>query len=75
MANCDLCIVRNRAICEALDAHEVEALWSIGRSRTLVAGIARWASFFQIASSQNVYPKTMDYKAAYTLQFLPTGVK
>ncbi len=35
---------------------------------------ARWASFFQIASSQNVYPKTMNYKAAYTLQFLPTGI-
>jgi NitT/TauT family transport system substrate-binding protein len=36
---------------------------------------ARWASFFQVASSQNVYPKDMDYKRAYTLQFLPTGVK
>ncbi len=36
---------------------------------------ARWANFFGVASSQNVYPKTMDYKAAYTLQFLPTGVK
>jgi NitT/TauT family transport system substrate-binding protein len=36
---------------------------------------ARWANFFQVASSQNVYPKDMDYKAAYTLQFLPTEVK
>ena len=36
---------------------------------------ARWANVFGVASSQNVYPKTMDYKAAYTLQFLPTGVK
>ena len=36
---------------------------------------ARWASFFQVASSQGVYPKDMDYKSAYTLQFLPTGVK
>jgi NitT/TauT family transport system substrate-binding protein len=36
---------------------------------------ARWADFFQVASSQNVYPKTMDYKRAYTLRFLPTGVK
>jgi NitT/TauT family transport system substrate-binding protein len=36
---------------------------------------ARWADFFQMASSQGVYPKTMDYKAAYTLQFLPTGAK
>jgi NitT/TauT family transport system substrate-binding protein len=36
---------------------------------------ARWADFFQMASSQGVYPRTMDYHAAYTLQFLPTGVK
>ncbi len=38
MANCDFCIVRNRAICEALDAREVKALSAIGRRRTLVAG-------------------------------------
>ncbi len=36
---------------------------------------ARWANFFQVASSQNLYPKDMDYHRAYTLQFLPTGVK
>ncbi len=36
---------------------------------------ARWATFFTMASSQGVYPKTLDYKRAYTLQFLPTGVK
>lgn len=32
---------------------------------------ARWDAFFQTASSQGVYPKTMNYRAAYTLQFLP----
>jgi len=31
---------------------------------------ARWAEFFQVASSQGVYPKTLDYKKAYTLQFV-----
>jgi len=36
---------------------------------------ARWASVFQVASSQGGYPKDMDYKRGYTLQFLPTGVK
>jgi NitT/TauT family transport system substrate-binding protein len=36
---------------------------------------ARWAEFFQVASSQGVYPKDLDYKSAYTLQFLPTGAK
>ena len=38
MANCDLCVVRNRAICAALDADELEALNAIGRTRTLTAG-------------------------------------
>ena len=36
---------------------------------------ARWADFFHVASSQGVYPKDLDYRSAYTLQFLPTGVK
>jgi NitT/TauT family transport system substrate-binding protein len=36
---------------------------------------ARWEDFFNMAASQGVYPKTLDYKQAYTLQFLPTGVK
>ena len=34
---------------------------------------ARWKQFFDVASAQGVYPKTMDYKAAYTLQFLGTA--
>jgi CRP/FNR family transcriptional regulator len=38
MSTCDLCVVRNRAICAALDAHEVEALNAIGRKRTMKAG-------------------------------------
>ena len=36
---------------------------------------ARWADFFRVASSQGVYPKDLDYRSGYTLQFLPTGVK
>ncbi|MCK9541951.1 MAG: Crp/Fnr family transcriptional regulator [Novosphingobium sp.] len=38
MSACDLCVVRNRAICSALDAQEVEALNAIGRKRNLKAG-------------------------------------
>jgi NitT/TauT family transport system substrate-binding protein len=34
---------------------------------------ARWAEFFKVASEQGVYPKDMDFKKAYTLQFLPKG--
>jgi len=32
---------------------------------------ARWKAFFDMASAQGVYPKTLDYKRAYTLAFLP----
>ena len=38
MSNCDPCTVRNRAICSALDTHEISALSTVGRRRTLVAG-------------------------------------
>jgi len=31
---------------------------------------ARWAEFFRVASEQGVYPKDMNYKAAYTLEFV-----
>jgi len=31
----------------------------------------RWKAFFDVASAQGVYPKTLDYKKAYTLQFAP----
>jgi len=32
---------------------------------------ARWKAFFDVASAQGVYPQTLDYKKAYTLQFSP----
>jgi CRP/FNR family transcriptional regulator len=38
MSNCDLCVVRNRAICASLDAKELSALNAIGRTRALTAG-------------------------------------
>lgn len=38
MSNCDLCVVRNRAICAALDTRELAALNAIGRTRALTAG-------------------------------------
>ncbi|WP_337188805.1 ABC transporter substrate-binding protein [Phenylobacterium sp.] len=31
---------------------------------------ARWKAFFDVASSQGVYPKTLDPKRAYTLEFV-----
>ena len=34
---------------------------------------ARWAAFFQVASKMGVYPRTLDYRRAYTLQFVPAA--
>lgn len=31
---------------------------------------ARWRTFFDMAAGQGVYPRTLDYKRAYTLQFV-----
>jgi NitT/TauT family transport system substrate-binding protein len=31
---------------------------------------ARWQAFFKVAADQGVYPKTLDVKSAYTLQFV-----
>ena len=38
MTACDLCVVRNRAICSSLESTELEALNAIGRRRTLKPG-------------------------------------
>ncbi|WEK43152.1 MAG: Crp/Fnr family transcriptional regulator [Candidatus Sphingomonas colombiensis] len=38
MSSCDLCAIRNRAICSALDAKEIETLNAIGRRQQLAAG-------------------------------------
>lgn len=40
MGSCETCVVRNRAICSALDEQEIGALNSIGRTRTLTPGEA-----------------------------------
>jgi NitT/TauT family transport system substrate-binding protein len=31
---------------------------------------ARWKTFFDMAAGQGIYPKTLDYKRSYSLQFL-----
>ena len=51
-----------------------EGIIDSGDARTLGIGAmtdARWAEFFRVASSQGVYPATLDPKKAYTLEFLP----
>ena len=36
---------------------------------------ARWTEFAQMAMQQGVYPKTLDYKKAYTLDFVTPAKK
>jgi NitT/TauT family transport system substrate-binding protein len=36
---------------------------------------SRWETFFRMASEQGVYAKDLDYKRAYTLEFLKTAAK
>jgi NitT/TauT family transport system substrate-binding protein len=36
---------------------------------------ARWADFFAMASGMGVFPKTLDYKSAYTLRFIQPAAK
>lgn len=38
MSSCDTCVVRNRAICSALEQDEISALNSLGRRRAVAAG-------------------------------------
>ncbi len=43
----------------------------LGPDETLGAmSDARWAEFFRIAASQGVYPRDLDYRRAYTLDFI-----
>jgi len=35
----------------------------------------RWAMFFKMASDEGVYPRTMNYRAAYTLRLLPAPAR
>jgi NitT/TauT family transport system substrate-binding protein len=45
-----------------------------GDARSAGVGVmtdARWKDFFAMASSHGVYPPSMDYHSAYSLQFLP----
>jgi len=36
---------------------------------------ARWAAFFKIASDQGVYPRSLDWRRAYTLTFIQPSAK
>ncbi|HVM79529.1 MAG TPA: ABC transporter substrate-binding protein, partial [Stellaceae bacterium] len=56
-----------------LKAIKEHGLVDSGDAQTLGIGAmtdARWQDFFEVMSKQGLYPATMDYKKAYTLQFV-----
>jgi NitT/TauT family transport system substrate-binding protein len=58
---------------QARDKMRSYGLVDSGDAKTLGVGAmtdARWAAFFKVASDQGVYPKDLDYRRAYTLQFV-----
>jgi NitT/TauT family transport system substrate-binding protein len=58
---------------QAREKMRQEGIVDSGDSKSRGIGVmtdARWATFFKVASSQGVYPKDLDYKGAYTLDFL-----
>ena len=59
---------------QARDKMRAYGIVDSGDAKTLGLGAmtdARWKAFFDMASDKGVYPKTLDDKSAYTLQFLP----
>ena len=58
---------------QARDKMRSYGLVDSGDAKTLGVGAmtdARWADFFKVASDQGVYPRDLDYRRAYTLQFV-----
>jgi NitT/TauT family transport system substrate-binding protein len=72
----------NPEMTEAILTHAVAGirqygLVQSGDAQTLGIGAmtdARWKSFFDFATAAGLYPKELDYKAAYTLQFVDHGM-
>ncbi|HUO23584.1 MAG TPA: ABC transporter substrate-binding protein [Caulobacteraceae bacterium] len=60
-------------LAQARDKMRTKGLVDGGDAKSLGLGAmtdARWTQTFAFASAAGIYPKTMDYKAGYTLQFL-----
>jgi NitT/TauT family transport system substrate-binding protein len=72
----------NPEMTDALLAYAIAHLRSAGiidSGETKKHGIGamtdrRWRDFFQVMAQQGLYPKTLDYRQAYTLRFINKGV-
>jgi NitT/TauT family transport system substrate-binding protein len=59
-------------LAQARDKMRTYGIVDSGDARTAGLGVmtdARWSAFYQMASDKGVYPKGMDFKAAYALGF------
>jgi NitT/TauT family transport system substrate-binding protein len=64
-------------LAQARDKMKAYGIVDGGDAKTLGIGAmtdARWQAFFDVAASQGVYPKDMDWRAAYTLEFVSPPV-
>jgi NitT/TauT family transport system substrate-binding protein len=64
-------------LAQARDKMRAYGIVDSGDAKTLGLGAmtdARWKAFFDVAAGQGVYPKAMDYHAAYTLDFVSPPV-
>ncbi len=65
-------------LAQARDKMRSYGIVDSGDAKTAGLGVmtdARWADVFAMASGMGVFPKTLDYKSAYTLQFLHPAPK
>jgi NitT/TauT family transport system substrate-binding protein len=61
----------------AIKTMKADGIVEGGDAATLGIGAmtdARWKTFFDVMSQEGVYPKTLDYKASYTLRFVNKGL-
>ncbi|HEY4264352.1 MAG TPA: ABC transporter substrate-binding protein [Micropepsaceae bacterium] len=63
-------------LAQAIDKMKTYGIALSGDAERLGLGAmtdARWQEFFDVMSKQNVYPANLDYRDAYTLQFIDKG--
>jgi NitT/TauT family transport system substrate-binding protein len=64
-------------IAYAIKTMKADGIVEGGDAATLGIGAmtdARWKEFFDVMSQEGVYPKTLNYKAGYTLKFVNKGL-
>src|SRR5690606_5775963 len=61
-------------LAHARDKQKTSGIAEAGDAETLGVGampVDRWREFFEVVSAEGVYPEDLDWRAAFTLDFLP----